>query len=197
MPPLDDNTTVAEAEDAAPKATDTDAGAQAEPSLDDVLNSLESEFEQGTAEPQQEPKPDSEPAQNTALEERLKVLERERMEADISGAVSTIRDSGVNASPRVIRAMLNEIADEKPAFASAFANRKSNPEGWTKALNAASREINRELGERIDPGVTEDTEALAAAVRGTSSATTTDDEAPDFSKMSDAEFENWKRGGGR
>jgi len=191
----DQPTTVAETAPPAAQPTAQPEGAQAEPSLDDVLADLSAEYDRGTSEPSEPEKPveAADTGNKFVTRAEFEALQANQMDADIDKAVAAVKEAGAGGSDRAIRAMLYQLADEKRTFKQAFVNRGNNPQGWDRALKAAAGEIGRELGAPVDAQVTADTEALAAAVRGSNSATAAEDDAPAFAPMSDGEFQDWKQ----
>lgn len=127
------------------------------------------------------------------LLERDQRREREELkrqfEADMKETVKAIRGEipDSQASDRFVRVWLETAADEDPRLATAWANRKKDPKAFNRIVDRLSRDFAKEYANRPDRNVTEDREAVAAAVRGASTKTP-EDKAPSYNSMSDADF---------
>jgi hypothetical protein len=177
---------VVEDQEVEAQPTTNDEGAQ-ENSLDNVLSEIDKEFEQVN----QRHESDSETNDVQELRDRLSYLENQSTNTDINKAVQSISESIDKTVPqRAIRGMLNDMAVEDPRLARAFSNRYSDPKGWDRALKAASKEIRKELSDLPDKELNDDRKAVTNAIRGASKSS--EDEAPNFTKMSDVEFQEWK-----
>jgi hypothetical protein len=171
--------------------------AAVEKRTDDVadLDTLISQFEEGTkqtAVSQPEPK---QPAIDPATIERIKRVESRLLEEDINGAVKQVFGD-MKVSPRVAKGWLDQVARENPAIAKAFLNKANDPVTWNKFAKSLSKEAEKDFSvSKVDEEATADHAAVAAAVRGASTKVAAEP-PPDMSKMSDAELrkftqENW------
>lgn len=127
--------------------------------------------------------------------------EQKELDTAIGAAVNTIKEGlgDLKLSDKMIKRYMNGMASEadQKDLVDAFATRAENPKGWAAAQTKVLNEIKEEFA--VDQDVTDDREALVAAVRGTSQSKPKD-ETPDFASMSDAEFNTYKmklRKGGR
>ena len=114
----------------------------------------------------------------------------------IQHVVNIVGDAPGGAS--AVRGLLIDKHSNDVAFRHAFENRYVAPHVWKGALDIAGREIDAELRTpRVDANATADRAAVAAAVRGSSTAPGTDsgDEIDEkaVAKMSDQEFEEWRK----
>lgn len=156
---------------------------------DQSLEELLAEFEGETIpEPT---KTDEAPDPMKRIEELEQNLAREKTEQEISGLVSRIKGED-DIDPVLIRGVLNAKADSDPNLLKAFENKNTNPKAWKQVEGKLAEDIRSMLGPRIDQRVTEDVAAITAAVRG-SSTKAPDPTTPNYSAMSDAEFEAEKR----
>jgi hypothetical protein len=155
---------------------------------EDALDSLLDEFKQKT-EPQK-------PAVSTEdFSEVVQYVKQQQVESvkketeeGISSAVASIKEGlDVSVPDRAIRGMLFDLAESNEEFVNAFNNRNNNPQAWNKVLKAFQKEVADEF--QIDPGATNDREALKQAVHSSKSETQPTEEQPDYSKMSDADFQ--------
>lgn len=168
---------------------ESDVNAQ-EPSIDDILSEIDKEFESGTKTPER--KVASSGGDDIAeLKNTVDFLITRESTTDINKAVEKISgEIDVKIPQKAIKGMLFDMANEDKRISDAFDNRYNDPKTWDKVLKAVSKEIGKEFKGLPDQKLSNDRELVTAAVRG-ASKTTVEDEAPDFSKMSDAEFQNW------
>lgn len=130
------------------------------------------------------------------LRARMERREREEIQAkvqeDIGKSVSRIKDSlkdnAITVSDRIVRGVLNELAQEDPRILRAFNERYKNPQGWERVEAGIAKSLVSEFG--IDKSATESVNAVKSHVRG--SQPTREDE-PRWESMSDSEFERMKR----
>lgn len=199
-----------EAKDAASPAPDAGKGA-----LDNDLTSLLSEYAAKTTKPAEaaapaaaQPKPDA-PSQGNDLPskvDQLKLLKAaELIESEAKERVTRERDQAVGRTVKAIRGelpddalhnaaargWLEEKAASNPALVAAFNDRQNNPQQWAKIEAQLTREF-AAVSKRPDSNLTEDREAVSAAVRGTA---TTPPPAKELNIMqvSDSEAKNHVR----
>lgn len=169
-------------EEAGPEAGD----AQEKDTLDNVL----SEYEESEKKP--EPKDEQKTEQPDEVREYIRRQQAREVREDIDSAVKTVvGDSDMN--DRVVRALLNDEAQQNPRFLKAWNERHDNPKGWGRVLKAFRSDIDKMFEPKVDQAVTEDVAAVRQAVRGASTKAPDPDEVPDFRGKSDAEFEDWLR----
>ena len=116
-------------------------------------------------------------------------IRQERFHKDMNDTIEKVRgnlDSGFFDKP-FVKAWIDARATDDPRLAQAWVKRHQNPQEFNRVVGALSREFAKKYGRLPDKQVTEDTEAVAAAVRGASNKVP-EGKAPDFSKMSDAEL---------
>lgn len=131
--------------------------------------------------------------------EYVKQLQQEEINRktnqSIEDAVSTIR--GELEQPllpdRAIKGIIYEMAETNKAFVKAFQQREKHPDAWQRILKAVGADINKDLKEVPSPTLTDDRNALASAVQSASSKAPEADSAPDYGRMSDADFAKHKR----
>ena len=174
-----------------------DTGKDTPAETGDALDSLLNEYEEAT-QPKQ-----AEPQQQSETKELLDYFKGQReadyakqIDDDLKSAVDTVKEAlgelPVKPSDRALRGILNEMAVEDPRLKNAFEKRHENPQAWGKVLKSAAKAIQEDFS--YDPNLTEDREAVAAAVKSASTATEADDQYTheSLSKKSDTEFEIWK-----
>lgn len=159
---------------------DSTTGAQGAQDLDSILNEYESKTRQ---EP---PKSDGLESKVDQIYQVFQQQEQEKTEADINAAVTSVKGD-IDIDPDLVRGYLEVTASKDKDFQKAFENRKSNPTQWNKALEKVQGTFN-EMFSKIDRKATEDTQDLVSAVTGSNQSKPRPEEAPDYSKMSNAEF---------
>ncbi len=73
------------------------------------------------------------------------------MEADVSKAVEVMKEVIPDVKPKVLESLIDGKAREDPRFKALWDNRSKNPEAWTKAVKAYSREMASEFSLKTDP----------------------------------------------
>lgn len=171
--------------------TDTEAAPSGEVSnaLDDLDSDL-AEFDK--AKPaQQEPQPGLDDATLVTqyVKSQMEKDAKAETQTDIGGAVSLIKDGlEVNAPDIAVKGMLYAEVEEDPAALGAWQARKTNPNGWNQVLKRVRNRIKEEFKPQPDQDLTDDRDAVSAAVHSASKHTSQEVEK-DWSKMSDHEFE--------
>ena len=164
--------------------------------LNDLLDEWEVESEQKAEETtKSEDKPDD---RVQHLEQKIKDIERRDAEKSfnegVQKSVNEVMD-GMEESlytAQEVEDFLWARAARDDKFQNAFLQRGLNPKGWSKVLKAMGKELSQRAKTRPDPQATSDSDAVAAAVRGSSNRVSEAEE--DFSKvnqMNDQEFEKF------
>lgn len=86
-----------------------------------------------------------------------------------------------------VASWIDTQAKKDPRLANAWVNRNADPKKFGQVKAALGKEFAKRYGRIPDKQATEDREAVTAAVRG-SSTKAPEGKAPDYSKMTDAEF---------
>lgn len=87
----------------------------------------------------------------------------------------------------LVKSWINARADEDPRLAQAWVNRHTNPKQFEKVVGSLKGEFAKKYGKLPDKQATDDRIAVADAVRGASTKAPVG-QAPDFSRLSDAQF---------
>lgn len=194
-------------EKAAKPATEVKDGAQGEDDLDTLLSQFDKKDGEGAdagSKPQPKaPVPAAKPAQKDDAssselhtmvqslvqreEERRQAEVKRQYEADMTETVKSVRGSVSGISDRLVRAWIEGMAEENPKLTNAWIARKDNPQAFNRVVEKLSRDFKKEFEKRPDANVTEDREAVAAAVRGASTETPKAKD-PEYKSMSDAQF---------
>lgn len=98
------------------------------------------------------------------------------MEADVSKAVETMKEVAPDIKPKMLEALLDAKAREDTRFKALWDNRAKNPEAWTKAVKAYSREMASEFSIKVDPALQKAQQArkIAQGAMATTAAETPD-----------------------
>lgn len=175
-------------------------------SAPDDLDSLLKEFESSS-----EPKPkatEEQPKQEQPkdggdkrldevygfIQEEQRRRARDEFTRDFSETVKNVKGD-LAVSDTIAKGFIHAMAEQDPRIAKAFVNRASNPETWKKVQGELNKALTREFEGQPDKRLTEDREAVAAAVRNSSNQPPPEQklDGSALGKMSDAEFRNFER----
>lgn len=148
--------------------------------LDSILNEYESKTQ---------PQPESNELNEKVdkIYEAFQTQQQQETEADIEAAVNTVKGE-LDVDPDFIRGYLEVTASKDEEFKNAFLNRKASPAKYQQALGKIQEKITENFS-RLDKKATQDTQEMVAAVSGNSQSNEQPEQAPDYSKMSDADFQ--------
>lgn len=184
--------TVADDQDTGAQPAVDDKGAQGQ-SLDETLNAIDGEFDKDTKGSRTEPDQDN--VKLADLQSKVDQMSTQMTDSDINKAVDVIAESIDKEVPKpALKGMLSNMAVDDPRITKAFENRYNDPKAWQKVLGAATKTIAKEFANLPDKQLNDDRDAVSNAVRGASN-TTSKDETPNLDKLSDPEFETYKRTG--
>lgn len=163
----------------------------------DDLDTLLKEYE--TEETVEKTTEKEDPDRYSALEKRLNEMERDNIRKEthqaLAEAVAKVKSFGeLEMDDLLVEGVLHKLAADDPRLIQAFQNRGRDPQGFNQVLKKVAETI-KTKSVRPDPKLSEDSEAVRAAVRG-QHANTQEDDKPDAAKlrdMSDAEFAAYKR----
>lgn len=160
----------------------------------DDLDTLLDQFKQEQPEPEAKPKTEPEQKLDTGAVKRLETLEKtlaeERFQRSIQPVLKRVRGdipAEVLGDDEILD-LLDGRAKRDPRLQQAWLNRDKNPAAWSKIEQNLGRELSKKFSKLPDQGATDDREAVAAAVRGASTKAP-EGKPPDFSKMSDNQFQ--------
>jgi len=157
--------------------------------LDSILNEYESKtVEQPAVEPQADKRDQFLDMMISDFQEK----DQSKTQSAIADAATALKtESGSDLPDYFMKGLLEQKAAEDPRFADAFLKRAQDPNGWDRVVKAFGKQVRHDLDNVPDKKVTEDREALTAAVR--SAQTQQTQSTPDIGGMSNADFENYKR----
>lgn len=193
---MSDSTTQAVVDDPNAAAKPAVEGADARVEGDELEAAL-SEFDSAN-----QPKDGAKPTPDTkagatddikALSAKVERLEREQNEGRFQAAIAPVIQSVRGEIPKDVMSdeeildWMEGKAKRDERLMSAWVNRHKNPQQWGKVQAGLNRELTKKFSSQPDPNLTEDRQAVAAAVRGTSTKAP-DGKAPAYGNMSDQEF---------
>lgn len=183
-----------------PVVDDTKAAAKPDATVDSARNdgadleSLLAQFEQQTTKPD----PVSPSPQTPATQQQttpaptqpdpavMRVINRIERE-DISRLVNEVRgDSDIE--PDLVEAWIDAQARKDIRLQRAWLERDVNPQAFQNIAKGLAKEFAKRASKRIDPQVTEDRAAVAAAVRGASTHRAPETPPPNYAQQSNAEY---------
>lgn len=140
----------------------------------DDLDTLMSEFDSQTTTTPQAPEPSQGAQQPTGLDEAVAFIHelkakqaQEDLNKGLGDAVQAIKtEVGDAHSDQVVEGLLHVFAKENPGVVKAFEERGKNPANWDRTVKALLPKVQEALGGRVDRNVSQDREAISAAVRG-------------------------------
>jgi hypothetical protein len=153
------------------------------------LDTLLAQFDQQTtkAEPvaqttQPVTQQTTQPQQDPIVARLVNRIERQ----DISNLVKQVKGD-LDEDEDLVEAWIDARARKDPRLQRAWLEREANPQAFQEVAKGLGREFAKRTAKRPDPNLTEDQEAVAAAVRG-SSTKAPEDKPPSFGGMSNAEY---------
>lgn len=162
---------------------------------DGDLDALLSQWDQPSSNPSDTATPaTAAPAAADKDAKRLDALEQKIHQQEFQKEIGPVIESIKQAIPEgvlnddEILDLLDARAKRDPRLANAWLDRSRNPQGWKKVQDGLARDFSKRFSRLPDPAATEDRAAVTAAVRG-SSQRAPEAKAPDYGKMSPAEFE--------
>src|SRR4029077_10187841 len=161
------------------------------------FDKLLAEFDEANSKPAPVPTPEPSPQpppQNIDAElvrQEAQLIRAERSRKEISDLVGRVRGDIPKdvADDDDVENWLNGKAYRDPRVLNAFNQKAFKPKEWAAVESELARQLHAKFAKRIDPNVTEDRMAVAAAVRGSASTSSPPREpATDMSRMSNSEF---------
>jgi hypothetical protein len=152
------------------------------------LDTLLAQFDQQTkTEPVVQPtqpvtQQTTQPQQDPIVARLVNRIERQ----DIGNLVKQVKGD-LDEDDDLVEAWIDARARKDPRLQRAWLEREANPQAFQEVAKGLGREFAKRTAKRPDPNLTEDQEAVAAAVRG-SSTKAPEDRPPNFGGMSNAEY---------
>jgi len=172
----------------------------AEPSASDDLDALLNEYEEPVAAPIAAPvaeDPVISPDRLAAVEDFMARQDRQDTQTALSDSAAIFRtaagESAEGKSNDELEGLVHLEAFRNPKIAQIFQDRFENPEKWSKTVQALGKKFSEGVS-KSDPNATESWNAVDSAMHSAASAKSTEEKAPDVSKMTDQEFAVYKAG---
>jgi hypothetical protein len=118
-------------------------------------------------------------------------LDTQHFDQAVTAGEKMLQDAELYVPPDFVRGQLIAMATLNPQLAQAFDNRGQNPQAYARMLKKAHASIMASAKAMPDAAATSDRNAVAAAVRGTSTKHYVDP-PPKYGDMTDAEFQKEK-----
>lgn len=163
---------------------------------DDSLESLLAEFDKGNPKQSEPAKPEPRAeAANDVKDATAEVLaardeiRNERFQRDMNATIKEVRGDLPSDfyDDDFMVAWLDSMAKKDARLAQAWGDRNQNPQQFARVKAALAKDFAKRYGKIPDKQVTEDREAVTAAVRGASTKAP-EGKSPDYSKMTDQEL---------
>src|ERR1041385_3004157 len=169
-----------EAEAQATPAPEATSAQDTTPSLDALLQEFET-----TAKPA--PAPVAAPAENPEVAELKREFAEMKFQLEIEPIVKEVRLAGDIApeiSDKLLTKFLDAIAADDPKIARAWQIRRESPQVWERAKKEVVKTIGlfKKSASAVDANATADTNAVAAALKGTSTKAP-QEKPPDYGSM--------------
>jgi len=184
-----------------PVVDETQGSATPEPTVDGArndgndLDSLLSQFEQESAPrtppvSPQTPTQQQQPPDRPQIDPSVKMLVDRFEKEDLQKLVKTVQGDNPEFDDIVAEAFIDAMARRDTRLQRAWLERVANPKAFEQISKQLAKEFAKRTARKTDPQATEDREAVAAAVRGSSTNRTPESAPPDFSRMGSAEYRN-------
>ena len=186
----EDTTTQTVVDDTKPPAQQ---GGQVDGARTEDLDTLLAQFEQQTKEP---PSPPAQQvtadqgniaAELQALKSTVNQFAEETFRADLNALVKQVKGD-LDYDDDLVEAYIDAQARRDNRLQRAFLERKAKPEVFQRIAKELGRKFSERVSKRPDPALTEDREAVAAAVRGASTHRAPESPPPNLGKQSNNEF---------
>lgn len=178
-------------------------GDDAPDTLDELLNS----FNPDTDEPQtakadkgtKAEAPPVDPGKIARLEKFAEQYEATETQREIETLVKSIKgdhETLADLPDMAVSGWLQEVARKDSRVLNAWMSRHSKPDQWQTVVKGLGSRMAKEVSPKKDAKLSADREAAAAAVRnrGTAPPETPAISNAEMDKMSDSDFDNWKKG---
>lgn len=183
---------VTEDAEAEAKPSAEENGAPDEPSQN--WDELLGEFKQATDPADNKPEPvktDTTPEVSKELQDEVSSIRNMLFTQELSGVVNRMKGD-LSVSDKMVEGFIHAEARANPAINEHFAQKHQNPEQWAKIEAKLTKDFHKEFAQLPDKNLTEDRDAVTAAVTGTTDKAP-EAPPPDLSGMSDAELREFSK----
>ncbi len=184
-------------DDKQPVVDETKTSAQPEVAVDSArkdgtdLDTLLAQYEQQTTKtetvspPETQQQPPARPQVDPNVSRLLSRFDRE----DLQRLVGIVKGD-LDYDEELVEAFIDVQARKDPRLQRAWLEREGNPKAFDQIAKELGKALAKKASKRADPALTEDREAVVAAVRGASTQRAPDSPPPNFGKMSNVEYRN-------
>jgi len=183
-----------------PVVDETLGSAPPEPTVDGArndgndLDSLLSQFEQEAAPrtppvSPQTPIEQQQPPDRSQIDPNVARLVKRFDSEDLQRLVKEVKGDS-DFDDDIIEGWIDAQARRDSRLQRAWLEREANPKAFQQISKQLGKEFAKRTARKTDPQATEDREAVAAAVRGSSTNRAPESAPPDFSRMGSAEYRN-------
>lgn len=181
-----------------PVVDETNPSAQPEGAVDSArndgndLDTLLAQYDQETKKPEPVSPPETQPQQPPArpqvdpnvsrLLSRFDREDLERLVKDVKGDLDFDDD--------LVEAWIDTQARKDPRLQRAWLEREGNPKAFGQIAKELGKSFAKRASKRPDPALTEDREAVVAAVRGASTHRAPESAPPSYGGLSNVEYRN-------
>ncbi|MGI9503675.1 MAG: hypothetical protein ACR2RE_11530 [Geminicoccaceae bacterium] len=187
---MTDTQTVADESNAKAKPSTEEQSAQ-EPSIDDLLKEFETDTKPEQTSAKSDVGVDDLKEVVSYVREDRERRDREQTQTDIAGAVKAVKGD-LAIDDDLVEGLLYRKANTDQRFLRAFQLRHESPGTWANMQKAMHRELADKVSAKPDEALTDDRQAVEAAVRSASTGSS-EDAPPDFNSMTDQELNAWQR----
>lgn len=159
----------------------------------DDLDALLAQFNQQTAPAKTEPvsptpqtNQQQQPAPTQPDPMVLRMAQRIERE-DLNKLVKEVKGD-LDFDDDLVEGWIDAQARKDPRLQKAWLERDTNPQGFQKIAKGLAQEFAKRTSKRVDPQLTEDRAAVAAAVRGASTQRAPETPPPNYSQQNNAEY---------
>ena len=180
-----------------PVVDETQASAKPDATVDSArndgtdLDTLLAQYETETKKPEPVSPPETQqhqPVQQQVDPSVARLVNRFDRE-DLQKLVNNVKGDA-DVEDDLVEAWIDTQARRDPRLARAWLEREANPKAFEQISKQLGKEFAKKTAKRPDPALTEDREAVAAAVRGASTHRAPESAPPAYGGMSNAEYRN-------
>lgn len=154
------------------------------------LETLLAQYDTETKKPEPvSPQPQTQQQQPAQVDPNVSRLLSRIDREDLGKLVGEVKGD-LDFDDEFVEAWIDTQARKDPRLQRAWLERESNPKAFGQIARELGKSFAKKANRRPDPALSEDREAVAAAVRGASTNRAPDSPAPKYSQMSHNEYRN-------
>jgi hypothetical protein len=153
------------------------------------LDSLLAQFETEAKKPEPVSPPQTRQQQPAQVDPNVSRLLSRFDREDLAKLVNVVKGD-LDYDEDIVEAWIDTQARKDPRLQRAWLEREGNPKAFEQIARELSKSFAKRTAKRPDPALTEDREAVVAAVRGASTHRAPESQPPAFGSLSNGEFRN-------